>query len=70
MSNIEVILVSSEPVKGRASKTEWRLSSLAFMRDSPFSVKVITCILRRCFVTLYIERDMKVQQSVCLLARS
>ena len=24
MSTIEAILVSSEPVKGRASKTEWR----------------------------------------------
>ena len=55
MSTIEAILVSSEPVKGRASKTKWRQNSLAFTRDSPFfSVKVITLILQRFFVTLAI----------------
>ena len=58
MSTIEAILVSSEPVKGRASKTKWRQSSLAFTCDSPFfSIKVITLILRRFFVTLYRERE-------------
>ena len=51
MSTIEAILVSSEPVKGCASKTKWRQSSLAFTRDTPFfSVKVITLVLRRFFV--------------------
>ena len=71
MSTIEAILVSSEPVKGRASKTEWRQSSLAFTRDSPFfSVKVITLILRRFFVTLYIYRERHESTTMCLLARS
>ena len=57
MSTIEAILVSSELVKGHASKTKWRQSSLAFTCESSFFVKVITLILRRFFVTLYIERE-------------
>ena len=65
MSIIEAILVSSEPVKGHASKTKWRQSSLAFTRDSSFfSAKVITLILRRFFVTLYIERKTKLSMRV------
>ena len=70
MSTIEAILVSSEPVKGRTSKTKWRQSSLAFIHDSPFRKSDHT-YFTEIFVTLYYrDEDKTFNESVCLLARS
>ena len=71
MSTIEAILVCSKRVKGHARKIKWKQYSLALMCDSPlFSVKVITHILRRFIVTLYIFKNFKKSIPVCSLARS